>query len=259
MRRQSLIAIGLAALLLAAGCTTGTGASSTNADTDPAGRTIHVAGSGSAESEPNQAVLRVGVVETADDAATARRRLAENVSRMRTALDSAGVDDEQITTRRYDIDRRRFRPPREGAEPRTGYRAVHDFEITLSETDRVGPVIDAAVRNGATQVDDIEFTLSTDRRRELERSARRAAMADAREQAEGIAASANLTVTGVRTVRTGGGSPRRVERDAAAATETATPTASAPSDVEAGPVTVVVTVRVVYDAERTGGAVEAAA
>lgn len=256
MRRQSLIAVGLAVLLLVAGCSAGSGSSATDADAE--GRTIHVAGSGSAEAEPNQAVVDVGVVATADDAATARRQLAENVSRMRAALEAAGVGDEQITTRRYDIDRRPRRPPREDAEPRTQYRAVHDFEITLSETERLGTVIDTAVRNGATDVDNVEFTLSTDRRRQLERSARSAAMGDAREKAEGIAASANLTVTGVRTVRTGDGAPRPAEGDAAAATETPTPTLGAPSDVEAGPVTVVVTVRVVYDAERTGGTSEGA-
>ncbi|MFB6302549.1 MAG: SIMPL domain-containing protein [Haloferacaceae archaeon] len=252
MRRQSLIALGLAVLLLAAGCSAGTGSSPGEAEAE--GRTIHVSGSGSAEAEPNQAVLNVGVVATADDAATARQRLAANVSRMRTALDGIGVDDDQITTRRYDIDRDRRRPRREGGEPRVQYRAVHAFRITLSETDRVGTVIDTAVQNGATQVENIEFTLSTDRRRQLEQRARRAAMADARATADGLAASANLTVTGVRTVRTGGGAPRPVEEGAALATATATPAAGMPSDVEAGPVTVVVTVQVVYDAAQTDGA-----
>jgi uncharacterized protein YggE len=250
MRRQSLIAVGLAVLLLAAGCSAGTGSSGAASDAD--GRTIHVSGSGSAEAEPNQAVLSVGVVATGDDAATARQRLAENVSRMRTALDAAGVDDDQITTQRYDIDRDYRRPPREGEDPEMHYRAVHAFEITLNQTDRVGTVIDTAVENGATEVNNIEFTLSTDRRRELEQSARRAAMADARATAEGLAGSANLTVTGVRTVRAGDGSPRPVEDYAAAAT--ATPRLGAPSDIESGPVTVVVTVQVVYDAEQTGDA-----
>lgn len=250
MRRHSLIAVGLAVLLLVAGCSAGSGSSPAGADAE--GRTIHVSGSGSAEAEPNQAVVEVAAVGTAADAATARRRLAENSTRMRAALERVGVEDDQITTRRYDIRRDLRRPRREGGEPRTQYRAVHAYRITLSETDRVGTVIDTAVRNGATEVDNIEFTLSTDRRRQLERSARSAAMADAREKAEGIAASANLTVTGVRTVRAGGGeAPRPVEAGAAMATATPTPTLGAPSDVEAGPVTVVVTVRVVYDAEAT--------
>lgn len=250
MRRHALIAAVLALLLATAGCagTPQSGAADTEGPTDAERRTIHVAGSGSAESRPNQAVVEVAVVATADDAATARQRLAANVTRMRDALSEVGVDDDQITTRHYDIDRdrRRPRPEREGSEPEIRYRAWHAFEITVSDTEQVGTVIDTAVQNGATSVDHIEFTLSTERRRELEADARSAAMADARAKAESLAADANLTVTGVKVVRTGGGDSPRPAGDAAMAT--ATPTAEASTDLESGPVTVVTTVRVVYTA-----------
>lgn len=251
MRRHALISIALAVLLATAGCastlqsgTTGAGESS-----EGEGRTIHVAGSGSAEARPNQAVLSVSVVATADDAATARQRLARNVTRMREALAEVGVEREQVTTRHYDIDRDRRRPRREGerAEPRIQYRAWHAFEITIEETDRVGTVIDTAVRSGATEIDRIEFTLSTERRRELEADARRAAMADARAKARSLASDANLTVTGVKVIRTGGGDAPRPASGAAMAT--ATPVAEADTELESGPVTVVTTVRVVYNAE----------
>jgi hypothetical protein len=202
--RHALVAIGLALLLVAAGCSAGTdspGATTeTPADRTPAtdsDSTIRVAGSGSADADPNQAVVRVAVVAVGPDAATARRRLAENASRMRAALDDIGVGDGRITTTRYDIYQDRRRPPEEGAEPPVRYRAVHDFEITVTDPDRVGEVIDTAVRNGATEVADVSFTLSTERRRTLERRARSAAMADARPKARALATDANLTVTGV--------------------------------------------------------------
>jgi hypothetical protein len=250
MRRHALIAAALALLLATAGCASSlqSGTAGTDEPTDGERRTIHVAGSGSAESQPNQAIVEVAVVATADDAATARQRLAANVTRMRDALADAGVGDDQITTRHYDIDRdrRRPRPGEEGGEPESQYRAWHAFEITVSDTDRVGTVIDTAVQNGATSVDNIEFTLSTELRRELEADARSAAMADARAKAESLAADANLTVTGVQVVRTGGGDSPRPVGDAAMAT--ATPTAETSTDLESGPVTVVTTVRVVYNA-----------
>ena len=252
MRRHALLAVALAALLATAGCagTSSGPAQSSSAAADAADdRTIHVAGSGSAEARPNQAVVGGAVVTTADDAATARQRLAANVTRMREALAEIGVDADQLTTRHYDIDRDRRRPREEGAEPEVQYRAWHAFEITVSETDRVGTVVDTAVRNGATSVDNIEFTLSTERRRELEADARQAAMADARSKARSLAEEANLTVTGVKVVRTGGDSPRPVD---GAAMATATPVAEADTELESGPVTVVTTVRVVYNAEPTG-------
>ncbi|QGX94203.1 DUF541 domain-containing protein [Haloplanus rallus] len=259
MHRRTLVAVGLAALLLIAGCSAGSSSSTTpdTPATSESDSTIHVVGSGSADAAPNQAVVDVSVVATGDDAATARQRLARNVSRMRTALTDAGVAEDRITTQRYDIRQDRRRPREEDAEPRIQYRAMHDFEVTVTDPDRVGDVVDTAVANGATAVDDISFTLSTDRRRELERRARSAAMTDARAKARALAADANLTVTGVNVIRTTrGGAPRSVE-DGAYATETPAPTAAPPTDIESGPVTVRTSVQVVYEAAPEGNATEA--
>lgn len=251
--RHALVAIGLALLLVAAGRSAGTdspGATTeTPTDRTPASETnstIHVAGSGSADAEPNQAVVRMAVEAVSVDAATARRRLAANTSRMRAALDDIG--DDRTTTERYDIYQDR-RPPREdGADPRVQYRASHDFEITVADPDRVGEVIDTAVRNGATEVADVSFSLSTERRRTLERRARSAAMADARSKARALATDTNLTVTGVQVIRTGrSGAPRTADAGAAM-TETPVPTGAPPSDIESGPVSVTATVQVVYEA-----------
>jgi uncharacterized protein YggE len=257
MQRHTLV-VGLAALLVVAGCSTGPSSSAT-ADApaqSESDATIRVAGSGSADAEPNQAVVDVSVVATGDDAATARQRLARNVSRMRTALADAGVAEDRITTQRYDIRQDRRRPREEGADPRIRYRAMHDFEITVTGPGRVGDVVDTAVANGATEVDDISFTLSVDRRRELEQRARSAAMADARAKARALAADTNLTVTGVNVIRTTrGGAPRSAE-DGAYAEATPVATGAPPTDIESGPVTVRTSVQVVYEAAPTGNTTE---
>ncbi|MFB6092628.1 MAG: SIMPL domain-containing protein [Haloquadratum sp.] len=251
MSRDSFLAVGVAALVLLAGCSSAAPAG--GSDAASAGSTIEVSGVGSADGEPNRAIVRVGVTATADDAVTARQRLAENVTRMRNALRELGLEDGQITTSYYDIGRD-YRPPRrEDGEPRIQYRATHQFEITLSNIDRVGSVIDTAVQNGATDIEEISFTLAPDRRQRLERLARQAAMADARQKAETVAEAANLTITGVKVVRVGGGAPRPAET-AATATATPAPTPSADTDVEGGPVTVVATVQVVYNATATATA-----
>jgi uncharacterized protein YggE len=247
MNHRTLATLCPAALVLVAGCSAGSTADASPSGDD--GSTIRVAGSGSAEAEPNRAVVRVSVVATADDAATARQRLAANASRMRTALNQAGIDGDQITTTRYDIYQDRRRPREEGDEPLIQYRAMHGFEVTVTDTDDVGTVVDTAVSNGATEIEDIRFTLTAEQRRELERDARQAAMADARSKARSLADSANLTVTGVAVIRTtGGGAPRPYE-SGATATETAVPD----TDRESGPVTVVTSVEVVYEAAPADG------
>lgn len=246
MNRHYLTSIGVVVLLLIAGCAGQTpfAGSATQANTQTNG-SIHVTGSGSADAEPNQAIVQVAVTTTAADAVSARQQLAENTSDMRAALEELGISESQITTTRYDLDRDRRHPRREDGEPRIRYRAYHGFKITVNQTDRVGAVIDTAVQNGATAVEDVQFTLTTDRRRQLEADARRAAMTDARQKAEQLAAEANLTITGVKVIRTTQRSaPRQAEH---AATATPAPTHSRRTDLESGPVTVVATVHVVYE------------
>jgi uncharacterized protein YggE len=245
MSRRTLGIVAVVALVLLAGCSGALSSSAAEAPQSQSGSTIEVSGSGSASGQPNHAVVRVGVIATADDAVTARQRLAENVSQMRQALSELGLTDDQVTTRRYDIGRD-YRPPRrDGEERQIQYRASHEFEISLSDVDRVGSVIDTAVKNGATDVDDVSFTLSADRRKELEQSARKSAMTDARQKAEAVADSANLTITGVHVVRVQRDSPRPRSLEAAA---TATAGANVGTDVESGPVDVVTNVEVVYNA-----------
>ncbi|MFC7174242.1 SIMPL domain-containing protein [Haloplanus litoreus] len=122
----------------------------------------------------------------------------------------------------------------------------------MTDPDRVGSVVDTAVGNGASEVDDVTFTLSTERRRALERQARSAAMADARSKARALATDANLTVTGVDVIQTtAGGAPRSAD-EGASMTETPVATGAPPSDIESGPVTVRTSVRVVYEAAPEG-------
>jgi uncharacterized protein YggE len=247
MRRQSALTLGVVLLVLVAGCAGagGSGATTAAEPEEQPDRQIAVAAAGSAAGTADEAVVRLGVRATDQSVVAARRALAENVTRMRDALVDAQVDPDAITTTRYDIYRDRERPRREGEEPQVRYRAMHGFEVTVDDPERVGTVIDTAVRNGATDVDGVEFTLSAERRDRLDRTARKRAMASARDKATQLAATENLTVTGVRTVRTvSDGGPRPV---AEAAMATPTATGAAPTDLESGPVSVTVRVEVVYE------------
>jgi hypothetical protein len=259
MRQRTVTSVVLALLVLAAGCAGAGGPGAATGDTTAPSdatapsterdRQVAVGATGSAASSADQAVVRLGVRATDENVVEARQALAKNVSRMREALVAAGIDEDAITTARYDIYRDREPPRRDGGEPRVRYRATHDFEVTVDDTDRVGTVIDTAVRNGATAVEGVEFTLSADRRERLGQTARQRAMASAREKATQLAATENLTITGVRTVRTVDERGPRPVVEAAAATPTAT--ASAPTDLDAAPVSVTVRVEVVYEVEES--------
>lgn len=218
------------------------------ATNDHAGNTtIQVSAAADASTAPDTANVRLAVVATADTAEAARAQVAENASRMRTALGDVGVDDDQVRTTYFDITAVHGD---DGTEV-VGYRAVHGFEVEVGVGadveplgDRTGTVVDTAVANGASQVEGVQFTLSEETRQELRRQALDRAMGNAREDATVVAAAEDLTVTGVVSVSTadvGVRFPEAADRDVAA---DATGTSFDP-----GPVTVSATVSVTYSAE----------
>ena len=209
------------------------------------GESITVSASGSAETEPDEAVIRVSVTAVRDDATAARQAVARNVSAIRSSLEQFGLADSQIRTVDYDLweDRDR-RPPQEGQEEKTRYRASHDLEITVIEIDTVGEVIDTTIDNGATNIRDVRFTLSKETRRTLRQEALDDAMGNARTQATTLAGSADLSLAGVHSVST-------VEENRGVrpvALEAAAGGAGGDTSIESGPVTVSASVVVTYNA-----------
>jgi uncharacterized protein YggE len=219
--RRTVAALTLAALLVTAGCSAPLGltapddGTNRNPDAAPDGdadRTIRVTASGTAEAEPDRAVVRVSVVARSDDVATVRDRLAANASQLREALTEAGIDAEQVVTSRYGIQQNyRHDPERRPEEPQ--YRGQHAFTVTLGNTSRAGATVVTALENGATRVGGVEYTLTEETRRDLRNEALDEAVAAGREQAETAANRTALSITGVASVETAETSvrPYRVE------------------------------------------------
>lgn len=209
--------------------------------------TIQVSASGSVASSPDKAVIRLGVEATAENASVARKRVAENVSAMRNALETLGLGADQIRTTDYDL----FKEERRGAHrdekgtEKAVYRARHQFAVELYDADRAGSVIDTAIASGATNLYDIDFTLSAETRRSLREQALERAMTNARSEADTLARSANLTVSGVDIVTTVDGGGGGIPQGTAVATG-ADGTGS--TSISSGPVTVSVSVTVEYEA-----------
>lgn len=270
--RRNLAALSLAVLLVTAGCSAPlglTGAPSDGVDQNPgsaqpddggasqpdmaasdAARTIQVAASGTAEAEPDRAVVRVAVVARSDNVSVIRDRLAANATRMREALREAGLEADQIVTTRYDIRQNyRYDPERNPQQPR--YQGQHAFAITLNNTSRAGPVVVMALENGANRVEGIEFTLTEETRRELRNEALAEAVDVGRTQAETAAEGTNLEITGVASVATAETSvrPYRVERTVAFAA--AGDGGGGTTSFEAGTVTVTAQALVTYNATST--------
>lgn len=204
--------------------------------------TISVSATGDAQAEPDVAVLNLESRATAEDPRAATEKLAANVSQLRSALLEAGVSEDQIRTTDYNL----YEEPDRG-EPRqaaneTRYVAQQGIAVDVENTSRVGSLLDVAVANGATGVRNVEFTLSEETQSDLRNQALEEAMGSARTQAETLAATEDVQITGVESISAGDDGPRPfVSQDVAALEESGT-------QIDSGPVTVRATVKVTYNA-----------
>lgn len=252
----------LASVVLLAGCTGGltggtdeptAGSGVGGADGDAS--TVAVAGQGSVEAQPDAASLRLRVTASGDDPEAVRDGLSQDASAVREALLEYGLDADQMRTEGFHIreNRRALREPEADHDP---YRGFHRIEVDLDDPDAVGDVVDVAVESGPVQVERVTFGLSDERREQLRDEALQEAMANARGEAETVAAAENLEIASAERIVT---DQVRVDRPRATvvreAAATPAPDAGDATNtrVEGDDVTVTASVQVVYNATDEGG------
>ena len=240
MKRDKLPILVVVAALLAA-VLTGAALVAPSDAQDPdanADRTIAVDATGEADAAPDRAVVRVAVTAKGGDPGVVRDNLTRGADALREEFEAASIGTDQYKTGEYRIDERRDEfPP---------YRGTHRFVVRLDDPQRAGDVIDAAA-NVSAEVQTVRFTLSEDRRTDLRERAIEDAMADARSQADTVAANGGLQVTSVVAVDASQQRYRPVEYEAAAPL---TASDGGSTSVETGDVSVRYQVRVTYNATR---------
>jgi uncharacterized protein YggE len=170
--------------------------SNPSAGADP--RTITVTGTGRVFVPPDLADLRLGVTITSPTARAAREESATVMNAVIASLKKLGIADLDLRTSivsvspAYDYSAN-ANPPRI-----TGYTFTNLVAALIRDVNQVGEAIDAALTAGATNVDQLAFRLEDPS--DAERRAREAAVADARARANGLAASAGVSITGVAAI-----------------------------------------------------------
>lgn len=220
MRRLLFITTSLLALAAVAAVTRAGDAPAAAGDV---GDGITVQGSAAVKSVPDRAQVSFGVDS---QAATAKAALAANAVEMRrviAALKEAGAVD--VRTQYVSLS-----PRYSNGGDLQGYSAQNTVSATLTDLAKAGAVIDAAVAAGANQV--YGPALTTTDRSELYRQALRAAVANARANAQALAASANVSLGKVTAIVEGYGAPMPVALEAAKAQPAATSTPIEPGQQE---------------------------
>src|SRR5262245_11630189 len=123
-------------------------------------RTITVGGDGSAKVKPDTAQATVGVEvinKSLDEATSAAQQQIEAIL---AALKAQGVADEDIQTANYSISVEQLTGPDGQLTGEVQYHVSNQVTVTVHDLDKVGQVLDAAIKAGANSVYGVNFTIA---------------------------------------------------------------------------------------------------
>ena len=154
---------------------------------------IWVTGTGRVSAVPDVATLRLGIEAQDTSVTSAQAQAADAMDSVMSALTDNGVASKDIQTQYFSIYRATRWDSERQEEVTIGYRVSNMVSAKLRNMDRVGPIIDAAVRAGGdlTRINGIDF--SVDDPSPYFEQAREEAMAEAKAMAQQMA-----TLAGVR-------------------------------------------------------------
>ena len=199
------------------------------ADT-PAPGTLSVNGEGSVMVTPDQGSLSVSVTRSAATSAPALSAANRRIDAIVAAARSLGVPIAQIQTDSVNTSCSRVKVGSSGHRHLVRRCVASESVQITTTTALLGPVIDAATHAGASSIDGPDFSFSDPSAGEI--AADRAAITDARTQADATAAQLGYTVTGVQSVELNPQSSLEVAGSSASSTSSAAP--STPTTVHPG-------------------------
>src|SRR5262245_44792005 len=153
---------------------------------------VIVTGEGRLSVAPDEANVRIGVVRQAPTAQVAQDQANTAGSDILSAVTKLGIAQADIQTSRLTlIPVYAPRSPESSQAPRiVAYQASNIVSVRLTDLNKVGPVIDAALKSGSNEIQGVTFGLRDDSA--ARRQALRQAVTEAQKKAEVIADAARL-------------------------------------------------------------------
>lgn len=203
--------------------------------------TLAVTGEGVSEIAPDLAVLSIGVTTTGKTAAEALASNSVALAAVLQRLRAAGVEDRDLQTSSLSVnpDWSNSKMSSSGVTDITSYTAMNAVTVKIRKLDSLGPVLDAAVADGANTLNGLSFGLAEPR--PAMDAARGAAVDDARAKAELFAAAVGQNLGRIVSVTEGAGlgGPAPMYSEAKAA--------PSPVPIEAGELSFNASVTVVWE------------
>lgn len=155
--------------------------------------TITVQGSSSITVSPTIAYVNIGVTTFNKDAATAQRENAVKMDDVYKTLTSFGIDKDKIKTVTYNISPRHSY--KNNITTLNGYNVTNAIRVTITDLKKVSNVLDMTVKQGINLSNSISFGINDRDRDKLYLQTLAQAVANAKEKALSIAATAGVTIS----------------------------------------------------------------
>jgi hypothetical protein len=168
--------------------------------TTPLQNVIQTSGSGTVTGTPDRVQISFSVQTENADVKTAQSDNAARMNQVISALATAGVPKDSMKTTGYTI----YPVYQDSSNPLTSkiqtYQVTNTLQVTLTDVTKSGDIIDVAVANGINQVSSIQFMLSDAQSLALRNEALKKAVINARSDADTVAASLGVNITGTKNV-----------------------------------------------------------
>ncbi|MBI5065559.1 SIMPL domain-containing protein [Candidatus Woesearchaeota archaeon] len=161
---------------------------------------ISVSGNAEMKIKPDQAEISMSIVTKAESAKIAQDRNAEATQKVYQALKKY-VNKEEISTENYNLYRESKWDEKTQEYLEGDYVLTHSLKIVVKKLDNVGSILDEVVAGGANRLDGLQYTLSDQKELETKQSALSLAAKNAKEKAEILAKSLDVSVGKVKNIQ----------------------------------------------------------
>jgi uncharacterized protein YggE len=210
----------------------------------PAVPRIVTSASEDVEVTPDRAVITFSVETRARTAAAAGTENARLQTAVLDTLRRLGIASAQLRTQGVSINPE-YEYPKEGGRPTVvGYQAMNSIQVEVRQVAQIGPVIDAGLNRGATNVGGLRFFASSTEA--ATRDALKKAVAKARADADAIAEAAGGRITGVIQISSSPNTPLPMQEMAPMLTMRAMDKSAAPTPIETGTLRFTVSVEAIF-------------
>ncbi|HAV14779.1 MAG TPA: hypothetical protein DCX25_00390 [Candidatus Pacebacteria bacterium] len=152
--------------------------------------TFDVSGEGKVTTAPDKGVMSLGVTVNESTVKQAQDKANTIINAVTAALGKLGIEKKDIQTDNYSL-----YPNYDyqaGGQKITGYQVNATLTVSVTDFAKLNQAIDAATQAGANQVGGVSFTLTDDKKKDVEDQARKLAIDHAKEKAGSLAKLAGM-------------------------------------------------------------------